>query len=395
MALPRIQAACRALHRWIGIALAVLLVPVSLTGAALVWYDHWDAMVSPGRYAVTGASVAHPISDYLANAKPALPEGLQPLAVRFPAEDGWPLQVMARGVPLGEFGPPRILNVYLDPPTGRVLDVVDFRSSLAGWLHRFHGNLTMPEYSGRAIVGWIGVGMLILSLSGIWLWWPRRGGVRPGFQWRRAAQTSSNLHHLMGFWVSVPLAVVSLTGVYLSFPQNARSLMSSVAPMNPPLARPGFGPLARDVRLTPDGALAAALTAHPGTRPVAIFLPTAGANAARGRAPGEAAKAATNTAPLWRVQLREPDAGDLVTLNINDRTGDVMRMPAPLAGDRAALWIRRIHDGGRGGPVWRVLVFLTGILPALFAATGIMIWLRGRHLRRVRVAAIAKLQAAE
>jgi hypothetical protein len=36
---------------------------------------------------------------------------------------------------------------------------------------------------------------------------------------------------------------------------------------------------------------------------------------------------------------------------------------------------------------------LTGILPALFAATGIMIWLRGRHLRRVRVAGSPRSQS--
>ncbi|MGE0038236.1 MAG: hypothetical protein AB7S93_21655 [Xanthobacteraceae bacterium] len=185
MAFPRIRAACR-LHRWIGTALAVLLIPESLT---------------------------------------------------------------ARGVALGELGPPRIVKVYLDPQTGRVLDVVDFRSSMAGWLHR-----------------------------------------------------------------------------------------------NPPLARPGFDPLARNVRLTPDGALVAELTAHPGARRGAIFPPTAGANATRGLAPGEAAKAANNTGPLWRVQLREPDDGDLVTLSINGRTGDVVRMPVPLAGDRAALWMDPAHS---------------------------------------------------
>jgi len=299
MAFPRIRAACRALHRWIGIALAVLLVPVSLTGAARVWHDHLDAMVNPGRYAVADAPVARPLSDYLANAKPALLEGLQPSAVRFPAEEGWPLRVMARGVPLGELGPPRIVNVYLDPPTGRVLDVVDFRSPLVGWLHR-----------------------------------------------------------------------------------------------SPLLNRPGFGPLARDVRLTPDDALAAAMTAHPGARPVAIFLPTAGANAARGRAPGEAAKAANNTGPLWRVQLRGPDDGDLVTLSINDRTGDVVRMPAPLAGDRAALWMDPAHSRQRAR---RAALASAGVRDreSAGAVCGHLIWLRGRHLRRVRVAATAKLQAAE
>jgi uncharacterized iron-regulated membrane protein len=79
---------------------------------------------------------------------------------------------------------------------------------------------------------------------------------------------------------------------------------------------------------------------------------------------------------------------------VNDRTGAVERLPAPLAGDRAAQWIRRIHDGSRGGPIWQFAVFLTGVFPVIFVITGIMMWLRGRRHRRA-VALGAKLQAAE
>ncbi len=30
-------------HKWIGLALAVLIIPISLTGAALVWHDSLEA----------------------------------------------------------------------------------------------------------------------------------------------------------------------------------------------------------------------------------------------------------------------------------------------------------------------------------------------------------------
>ena len=128
----------------------------------------------------------------------------------------------------------RIINVYLDPPTARALDVVDFRSSFFGWLHRFHENLTIPEYSGRAIVGWVGVGMLILSLTGIWLWWPVTGSVRRGFRWKRQPSFNANLHHQMGFWVLIPLAMLSFTGVWISFPQAFGRFEASAPKASPP-----------------------------------------------------------------------------------------------------------------------------------------------------------------
>jgi uncharacterized iron-regulated membrane protein len=401
--LTRLRTLWWTLHRWIGLALALLLAPIAVSGALLVWHDHLDALMQPGRYAITGMQLAQP-SAYLASATAALAGSAQPVAVRFPAADGWPVIVMARGAPRVEGGPLRIVNVYLDPPTARALDVVDFRSSLIGWLHRFHENLTIPEYSGRAIVGWVGVGMLILSLTGIWLWWPRNGAFLPGLRWRRAAYTTTNLHHLLGFWISVPLAVVSLTGVYLGFPQTARQLMSSIAPMTPQGQRPGFGPVARDTRLTPDGALAAALASQPSTRPAVIFLPTAAANSgergrARGAEPENRGEGARDTGPVWRVQLRTGGDGEIATVTIDDRSGAVQRLPAPLAGDRAAQWVRWIHEGSHSGPVWQFIVFLTGVFPLVFVVTGAIMWWRGRRSRKDAAANRAtgrgELQAAE
>ena len=390
------------LHRWIGLGLTVLLVPIAVSGALLVWHDPLDALLHPSRYAVTGTQLMQP-SAYLASATAALDGSAQPVGVRFPADEGWPVIVMARGAPRVEGGPIRFVNVYLDPPTARTLDVVDFRSSLIGWLHRFHENLTIPEYSGRAIVGWAGVGMLILSLTGIWLWWPRNGAFLPGLRWRRSAQTTTNLHHLLGFWISIPLAVVSLTGVYLGFPQTMRQMMSSIAPMNPQGPRPGAGTIARDTRLTPDSALSAAVASQPDARPAVIFLPVARANTGdRARAPGaerEGRGEGGNAAgPAWRVQLRNAVSGETATVMVDDRSGNVERQPAPLAGDRAAQWIRWIHEGSHSGPVWQFAVFLTGVFPLVFAVTGVIMWWRGRRARKDiagRTPARGELQAAE
>jgi uncharacterized iron-regulated membrane protein len=393
------------LHRWIGIGLALLLAPIAVSGALLVWHDHLDALMHPGRYAVTGAQVVQP-SAYLASAAAALAGSAQPVAVRFPADEGWPVIVTARAAPGTDGGQARIRNVYLDPPTARVLDVVDFRSSLFGWLHRFHENLTIPEYSGRAIVGWVGVGMLILSVTGIWLWWPRNGAFVAGLRWRRAAHTTTNLHHLIGFWISIPLAVVSFTGVYLGFPQTARQVMSSILPMTPQGPRPGFGGLARDARLTPEHVLSAALAARPGARPAVIFLPiTPATTGERGGGRGTeregssegARKPATDIGPVWRVQLRQTDSSEMPLVMIDDRSGAVEHSPSPLAGDRAAQWIRWIHEGSHSGLVWRLVVFLTGVLPLVFVVTGVIMWWRGRRNRNEvrRSASHGDLQAAE
>lgn len=381
-----LRAAARSVHRWIGILLALLLVPISLSGALLVWHDELDAVLNPARYAVSGTQLLTP-EQYLAGIASELTQDLQPMAIRYPRADGWPVVVLARQ--RAEPGRrPRLFSYFVDPPTGRALDKVDFRASLFGFLHVFHENLTIPDFSGRAIVGWAGVGMLILSLSGIWLWWPRNGALRRGLRWRRSTRTSSNLHHILGFWIALPLAVVSATGIYLSFPQSSRSLMSSIASMRAP-QRPSFAAeIVREPRLTASRALELARALAPEATVAAVFLPSV----ARERG----AQERSDSGAQWRIQLRTGEH-DVVAVLVDDRQSIARRQPDPLAGDRAAQWIRWIHAGSRGGPLWQLTVFLTGAFPVVFAVTGMMMWLRGRRSRKATIAPapVTGLQAAE
>ena len=61
---------------------------------------------------------------------------------------------------------------------------------------------------GFHFVGWVGVFMLLSSLTGLWLWWPLNGRVSRGLRWKRKPETSANLHHAGGFWIAIPLAVL-------------------------------------------------------------------------------------------------------------------------------------------------------------------------------------------
>ena len=382
------------IHLWIGVGLAVLLIPISISGGLLVWHDEIDTLLNPQRYAVTGGQVALPPSAYLAKAAEAVakdPADLRVTGVRYP-EEGWPVRVVTRAANSEPGKRPRFVTVFLDPPTGNVLDVMEFGSSFIGFLHVFHENLTIPQYSGRQIVGWAGVGMLVLSLTGIWLWWPRNGGFLKGLRWTRSPRFTFNLHNMLGFWISIPLAVVSLTGIYLSFPQTARELMASVATVTPN-ARGGFGgDVVRQTALTPDRALEIARQAEPNANPVVLFLPTQqrgdgnrGAEGGRPQGPG----------PSWRVQLSRVDSNDTVTVMVDDRSGRAAPTIVPQSGDRAASWIRWIHEGSHSGPVWMVIVFLTGVFPTIFAVTGIIMWLRKRAGKKALKDGAAQLRPAE
>jgi len=82
-------------YLWLGVGLLVTLIPLSVTGSALVWHDQIDRVLYAQRYAVTGARVAEPIEAYADPAGRSQGCGLAGLGhVRIVS--GWPLALMAQ-----------------------------------------------------------------------------------------------------------------------------------------------------------------------------------------------------------------------------------------------------------------------------------------------------------
>jgi uncharacterized iron-regulated membrane protein len=356
----RLQQLWRNVHLCIGAGLLLLFGAISLSGALLVWKTPLDRLAHPDRYAVTHGALAPP-SLYLARVAAA---GLEPVTLQLSDNGGGPVVVTARRGGAEPGARPSLVTVYLDPPAGRVLDVVDYRSSLFGTLHRFHENLMLPEYGGRSIVGWMGVAMFTSVLTGIYLWWPRSGGLRQGLRWQRGGSVLSNLHHMAGIWIAIPLAIVAITGIYLGFPQQGRATLSSLLAMAPAERGAFAAPLLQPTTRSIDRALDAALAAMPGAKPLSIALPTKQRGA-------------------WRIELCVSCTGESVPVSVDDNSGAASIAGPQLAGDRIAARMRWLHEGSHAGWLWRAVVFLCGLFPPLLGLSGVVIWLQ----RRKRAAA--------
>lgn len=435
LALPRLRKLWFNVHLWLGIALFLVIIPICLTGSYEVWQDEIDGAMHPARQATTAGPLLSP-SAYLAAAQSAFADRARAFSLRLPEHAGGPVTVVGivggeggdragrrapqeagdqRGCRREEAGDagaraerrqdgprdagpqtgrPRedgrgpaapgaglmrrpTLTAWLDPATAKVLDVADTSKSFKMTMHRLHGSLLLqggqfPPGLGRQIVGWIGWALFVSALTGIWLWWPR-GAVLKGFRFRRTPDTLLNLHYLTGFWISIPLAALALTGALISFPQLTRSWVGAVAPVSPQAQRGpgggfGGGTPVGPTSLSPDDAarLAQAKAARtaPGARMTVLSLPT------RGRS------------PAWRVQFQA--AGKPLTLAVDDVSGEARVTPERTlpAGDAAIRWNRRIHAGDETGIVWKLIITLAGLAPALLGVTGVIVWAR-RQMRKL------------
>ena len=349
-------------HKWIGLLLAVLIIPISLTGSALVWHDWLDETINPQRYAVTSSEAALTPSAYAASAQAALEPGQRVASIRWPEHGHGPMTVAATQAPgqRGAGGPPVRTNVWLDPGTGRVLDKAQSNAGLVRVFHVLHGSLMVPGW-GRTIVGWVGVFMFVSCLTGIWLWWPIGGSVRRGFRWKRQNSTNANIHHLLGFWILLPLAMLSFTGFWISFPSVFSNFEASQpkgkggAPDRTRAQR--AQPLA-ETRMTADAAVSAARPLATGA-PVSITWPT-------------------DQSGDWKISFERE--GGPAEVAIEDGTGEVTPPRTPRPETNARL-MRRLHDGTGMGLFWQIVIFVGGIIPAALAVTGIIMWLRSRGWR--------------
>lgn len=340
----RLRALWFQVHKWTGLTLALLIIPLSLSGAALVWHDGLDRALNPDRYAVSGER-AFPPSSFASIGQAALGPGERLASLRFPL-DGGPVVVGA--VRAGPGGRPARITIWLDPATGRLLDKASADAGLMRFVHNLHGSFAFPG-SGRTAVGLVGLFMFCSCLTGLWLWWPVTGSFRRGFRWKRQNSTNANLHHLLGFWVLLPLAMLSFTGAWISFPAVVgggagpdRARLARALPLEHP-------------RLHPDSAVAATMHVTGGTI-TAITWPT-------------------DRSPEWRLTF-EGTYGRWEAA-VNDRSGAAAARP-PAGGPTL---IRRLHDGTGMGLVWQILIFLAGLIPAALAVTGIVMWLRSRGWR--------------
>ena len=347
-------------HKWIGLLLAIAIIPISLTGAALVWHDALEEALYPQRFAATAAPVLTP-GAYVSAAKGAITADQRIAQLVYPEGGKGAVKLILANPPVeGERRPVRT-TLWLDPVDGHVIDSARSDAGPVRFMHVLHGSLFIPEW-GRPIVGWVGVAMLISSLSGLWLWWPTIGQWVRGLRWKRHNNFDTNLHHQLGFWIALPLFVLSATGVWISFPKVFSAF--DTKPASTSKAAPGGGrqppaqPLANPASAV--DAVAASALGHQDITIGTITWPTE--KSANWEIKGEGKAART---------LSFADAGGAITVKPKE----------PDSRGKLASLMRKIHDGTDMGFAWQFIIFLGGILPAILSITGLIMWWRARTWR--------------
>jgi len=359
--------AVRRVHLWLGLSLGLLFVLLGLTGSALVFYVGIDEALHPvarSKALTPGPGWTSPVWDRALET--ARSRGFDPAGK-------WSFEVTGEGgaVPARYYPPsahgghnaPRQM-VWFSADGATILRIDPWGGYLMSWLYELHMELLAGE-TGLQIVGWSGVALLVLLVTGIITWWPR-GSWAKAFAFKRDAAPIRRLrdwHKLAGVWSAGLLVVLVATGVILALPVVKATLL---APDVVPDPRSGIG---SGKRISVTRALGAARSALPGATLAFIDVPgTVDAPfRARVRVPGDPHR----RFPGSYVFIDRHTARVLAIHDI--RHGNI--------GTSLNAWVRPLHDGSIGGLPVRMLAVLIGFMPAILFVTGWLHWQRRRAVR--------------
>ncbi|MBT2556395.1 PepSY domain-containing protein [Hymenobacter sp. ISL-91] len=214
------------LHLWLGLASGLVVFVISITGAIFVFQDDIRDLTEPWRKVAVQATA------------PVMPSQLQAAALaRHPgvaAETSW----------VTYFGPERSatvfftdkagapIQVYLNPYTAQVLHEQDLRTHFFTIIQEIHMHLLLPEAVAKWVVG-ISISIfVVMLLTGLVLWWPKRKQERKqrftikwGSRWRRI---NYDLHNVLGFYAASIGLVLALSGLFMLYPWLLEPLVLAV-----------------------------------------------------------------------------------------------------------------------------------------------------------------------
>ncbi len=201
------------IHRWLGFISGLVVFIVSITGCVFCFQDEIQDAV-------------HSWRTVPAQHRPYLP----PSQLKQVALGGQKQTSTAYIYYFGEGRPAAVLvnvpkdgftNFYINPYTGKLLHREIIKDNFFTVIEYIHLYLLLPPAIGQWVVGISVIIFVVLMITGVVLWWPKRKSDRKrsftikwGAKWKRV---NYDLHNVLGFYATAIALILAITGLAIAF----------------------------------------------------------------------------------------------------------------------------------------------------------------------------------
>lgn len=366
------------IHRWLGLISGLVVFILGITGCLFVFQHEISEWVRHDTFyadEVPADRETLPVEELQAKAADAL--GVEHLPYGLSAynnpDRNWSAMNYETGVDSWfYFGSMKdYKTAYINPYTGEIEGIINEKKDFFQIVKGIHWSLLLATPIGQPIVTWSTVVFLVLLISGMILWWPKkwsRAGKQKSFKikwgssWRRI---NYDLHNVLGFYFLTLSLIIGFTGLYWYFPSAQKSLHFL-----------GTGEYA-----LPDGPKKKAVSTVPDNRENSLAMETAYKKAwsEYPKAYSIAFVAPTDSQSTIRADVR-PDGQTYYggsSLQFDQYTGkmlDVDRYKDKNAGEKLLAMNYDIHVGAIAGLPGKIIAFIASLVCASLPVTGFIIW---------------------
>ena len=114
-------------------------------------------------------------------------------------------------------------SVFLNPYSGEVIQVDDHLSGFFAFMLKGHMRLWLPKELGEQVVGVSVLLFMVMLISGLILWWPKKKKnlkQRLQFDWKKTTswkRKNFDLHAVVGFYICSLAFILAFTGSIMSY----------------------------------------------------------------------------------------------------------------------------------------------------------------------------------
>jgi uncharacterized iron-regulated membrane protein len=364
------------LHLWLGLGSGLIVFIVSITGCIFVFQKditeitHKDMIfVKPQSTPMLAPSVLQ------AKAQAAIGKDKPISYMTFYREPdrAWEFMVYKPGndKAITVFGAVDYYgSVFVNPYTGAVTGIHDYKHDFFVIVKYLHWSLLLHHPIGEQIVGWSTLIFVILLITGLILWWPKK--------WTKATREQSfkvkwsakfkrvnyDLHNVLGFYSMLFALVIAFTGMVWAFKWFQATVYVIAARSTTPPERKTFK--SDTLQLASNNGLDIAYAHLLKEMPAATRF-------------GASEPAAAAAAPLYMsAYFGKETYYDRDDFQFDKNTGKMLYRQQPKeknAGERLIGMNYDIHVGAIAGLPGKILAFIISLICASLPVTGLLVWL--------------------